>query len=82
MRDLDFLAVLHTKRSLFDALLRALGLEERQSFYLQDYGHMSAIDPFVSLSEAERRGQLRRGHLAVALSAGTGYSWAATAIRW
>lgn len=82
LRDLGFLAVLHTKRSLFEALLRALGLEERQSFYLQDYGHMSAIDPFVSLSEAERRGQLRRGVLAVALSAGTGYSWAATAIRW
>jgi len=82
LADVDYLAVLHVKRSLFDALLRGLGLEERQAFYLQDYGHMSAIDPFVSLHEAERRGLLRRGDLAVALSAGTGYSWAATAIRW
>lgn len=82
VREIAYLAVLHTKRSLFDALLRALGLEEHQSLYLQDYGHMSAIDPLVSLWEAERRGWLRRGDLVVALSAGTGYSWAATAIRW
>lgn len=80
--DIDYLAVLHTKRSLFDALLNALGLEEAQSFYLADYGHMSAIDPFVSLQEGERAGRLRPGDLAVAVSAGTGYSWAATAIRW
>lgn len=80
--DVDFLAPLHTKRSLFEALLDALGLEERQSFYLRDFGHMSAIDPLVVLSEADRRGQLRPGDLVVALSAGTGYSWAATAIRW
>lgn len=80
--DIGYLAVLHTKRSLFDALLNALGLEESQSFYLADYGHMSAVDPFVSLVEGERAGRLRRGDLAVAVSAGTGYSWAATAIRW
>lgn len=80
--DIDYLAVLHTKRSMFDALLRALGLEESQSLYLQEYGHVAAMDPFISLFEAERRGLIRRGDVAVALSAGTGYSWAATAIRW
>ncbi|HEY3247128.1 MAG TPA: 3-oxoacyl-ACP synthase [bacterium] len=80
--DIDYLAALHTKRSLFDALLRVLGLEESQSFYLADYGHMSAIDPLISLVEGERAGRLRRGDLAVAVSGGTGYSWAATAIRW
>lgn len=82
LQDVRYLAVLHTKRSLFDALLRALGLEEAQSCYLQDFGHVSAIDPLVSLQEGERLGRLRRGDLAVALSAGTGYSWAATAVRW
>lgn len=80
--DIDYLAVLHTKRSLFEALLRAVGLEESQSFYLADYGHMSAIDPFVSLLAGERAGRLRPGELAVAVSGGTGYSWAATAMRW
>lgn len=80
--DLAFLAPLHTKRSLFEALLRELGLEEEQSFYLEDYGHMSAIDPFVVLAEADRRGRLARGDLVVTLSGGTGYSWAATALLW
>ncbi len=80
--DLAFLAPLHTKRSLYDALLRALGLEEHQSIYLEEYGHMSAIDPFVALAEADRRGRLARGDLVVTLSGGTGYSWAATALLW
>jgi 3-oxoacyl-[acyl-carrier-protein] synthase-3 len=82
LEEVDYLAVLHTKRSLFDALLGALGLEEEQSFYLQDFGHISAMDPLISLEQGERAGRLRPGDLAVALSAGTGYSWAATAIRW
>lgn len=82
MTDIDFLAPLHTKRSLHDALLRALGLQAHQSFYLEAFGHMSAIDPFVVLAEAERLGRLHAGDLVVALSAGTGYTWAATALRW
>ncbi len=80
--DLAFLAPLHVKRSLFDMLLRALGLEERQAVYLADYGHMAAIDPFVGLALADREGRLAPGDLVVALSAGTGYTWAATAILW
>ncbi|MGQ0569326.1 MAG: 3-oxoacyl-ACP synthase [Armatimonadota bacterium] len=80
--DIDFLALLHTKRSMFETLLGALGLEERQAFYLEEFGHMSAIDPFVALSEADRRGRLHPNDLVVALSGGTGYSWAATAILW
>ena len=80
--DIDFLAPLHTKRSLFKELLARLGLDEHQAFYLEEFGHMSAIDPLVGLSEADRRGRLRAGDLVVALSGGTGYSWAATAIQW
>lgn len=82
LADLDYLAPLHTKRSLFEALLRALGLREDQAFYLDAFGHMSAIDPFVGMAEAEREGRLRPGDVVVALSAGTGYTWAATVILW
>lgn len=82
IEDIDFLAPLHTKRSLHAALLRALGLRDDQAFYLEAFGHMSAIDPFVCLAEAERTGRLRRGDLVVALSAGTGYTWAAAGIEW
>ncbi|MGH2374594.1 MAG: 3-oxoacyl-[acyl-carrier-protein] synthase III C-terminal domain-containing protein, partial [bacterium] len=80
--DIDFLAPLHTKRSLFKELLARLGLQEHQAFYLEEFGHMSAIDPLVGLSEADRHGRLHTGDLVVALSGGTGYSWAATAIQW
>ena len=79
---IDFLAVLHTKRSLYDALLERLGVAPDRSVYLDTYGHISAADPLIALWEGERRGLLRAGMLAVALSAGTGYTWAATAVAW
>jgi 3-oxoacyl-[acyl-carrier-protein] synthase-3 len=80
--DLAFVAPLHMKRSMHDALLAALGLEPQQAAYLDGFGHMSAIDPLVGLAEASRAGRLRSGDLVVAVSAGTGYTWAATAIQW
>ncbi len=80
--DLEFLATLHTKRSIFDAVLAELGLGEEGSVYLDRYGHISAVDPLVALARGEELGRLRDGMLAVALSAGTGYTWAATALQW
>ncbi len=80
--DIDFLAPIHFKRSLHDAILAKLGLTEEQAWYLQDWGHMSAVDPFVALALAEEAGRLRDGDLACVLAAGTGYTWAATCIRW
>ena len=79
---IDFLAVLHTKRSLHDQLLTALGLRDDQSVYLDHTGHISAADPLIALYEGRRTGRLREGALAVAASAGTGYSWGAVAIEW
>lgn len=80
--EIDFLAVLHTKRSLHEALLGRLGLGPEQTAYLDHHGHLSAADPLLGLQEGERRGRLRDGDLVVTLSAGTGYTWAATALRW
>lgn len=79
---IGFLAVLHVKRSLYERLLAMLGLREDQAIYLEDTGHLSATDPLVALHEGRRTGRLRDGMLAVAVSAGTGYSWGAVAIRW
>ena len=79
---IDFLAVLHTKRSLHEALLDRLDLTPEQTVYLDHHGHLSAADPLLGLQEGERRGRLEDGALAVALSAGTGYTWAATGVRW
>ncbi len=79
---IDFLAVLHTKRSLHEAILDRLGLSADRSIYLDDIGHVSAADPLFALERAAREGRLERGMRVVVLSAGTGYSWAATAIVW
>jgi 3-oxoacyl-[acyl-carrier-protein] synthase-3 len=77
-----FVAMLHTKRSLFDQVMNALGVPPERQVYLNEYGHMSAIDPLVALDEAVRRQMLTPGDLVVLLSAGTGYTWAATALIW
>jgi 3-oxoacyl-[acyl-carrier-protein] synthase-3 len=80
--DIRVLLPIHTKRSLFDAVRERLGVSEQCTVYLSDHGHMSAIDPLMGLARARERGLLQQGDLVVLLAAGTGYSWAATAIRW
>jgi 3-oxoacyl-[acyl-carrier-protein] synthase-3 len=80
--DIDLLCTIHTKRSLFLRVLEGLGLTEDQAIYLSDHGHMSACDPIVGLQRAREQGKLREGSLVVLLAAGTGYTWAASAVRW
>lgn len=82
MEELKVLLPLHTKKSMFRELLEGVGLEEEQAVYLDHHGHMSALDPCFGLHFAEKEGLLNKGDLAVIVSAGTGYTWAATAIRW
>ncbi len=82
VEELDFLSVLHTKRSLHESLLERLGLQEDETVYLDRWGHLSAVDPLIGFWTGERDGRLEDGSLALALSAGTGYTWAATAVRW
>lgn len=82
MDDLAFVLPIHVKRSLHETLVSKLGLELHQSVYLHDWGHMSALDPLVSLSLAQQSGMLKTGDLVCLLAAGTGYTWAATCLRW
>lgn len=80
--DVRFVGMLHTKRSLFERVMDAFSIPRERRVYLEEQGHMSAIDPLVALAEGRRRGLLSSGDLVVLLSAGTGYTWAATALRW
>jgi 3-oxoacyl-[acyl-carrier-protein] synthase III len=82
LRDLAFVCPLHTKRSMFLALLERLGVQEERSVYLDDTGHMSGVDPLFGLDRAAREGLLADGDLVLLLSAGTGYTWAASVVRW
>jgi 3-oxoacyl-[acyl-carrier-protein] synthase-3 len=82
VEDIGLLCTIHTKRSLFLRVLEGLGLTEDRAIYLSDHGHMSACDPIFGLDRARQQGKLRDGDLVVLLAAGTGYTWAATAVRW
>lgn len=82
LADVDYLCGIHMKRSMHEALLRALGLEPEQAAYLDDTGHMSGVDPLLALDRAVASGTVRDGDVVLLLAAGTGYTWAATLVRW
>jgi 3-oxoacyl-[acyl-carrier-protein] synthase-3 len=82
LADVDFVCPLHTKRSMFVALLSELGMREDQAVYLDDTGHMSGVDSLLGLDRAVREGRVTDGDVVLLLAAGTGYTWAATVVRW
>jgi 3-oxoacyl-[acyl-carrier-protein] synthase-3 len=82
LADVDFLCGIHMKRSMHDALVEALGVDPARTVYLDDTGHMSGVDPLLALDRAVRAGDIRDGDLVLLLAAGTGYTWAASVVRW
>jgi 3-oxoacyl-[acyl-carrier-protein] synthase-3 len=82
MEEIAFVCPLHTKRSMFLALLSELGMREDQAMYLDDTGHMSGVDSLLGLDRAVRDGRVRDGDAVLLLAAGTGYTWAAAVVRW
>jgi 3-oxoacyl-[acyl-carrier-protein] synthase-3 len=79
-KDLALLAPIHFKRSFFEWIIAQLGVPEERTTYLRRHGHMSGIDPLVGIDM--RRDALSPGDLVLCLAAGTGYTWAATLLRW
>ena len=82
MSDLDYLAILHIKRSGHLGMLKDLGLREDQSIYLENYGHIGQIDQILSLHLAVNEGKVKDGSVICMLAAGIGYVWAANIIKW
>lgn len=80
--DISYLAMLHMKKSAHEYVLKELGLSGQQSIYLEDYGHIGQIDQILSLELALKEGKINEGDLVVFVSAGIGYAWGATAIKW
>lgn len=80
--DIAFLAINHMKPSMHRRILAMLGLREDQSLYLSDYGHIGAPDQVLALELASAQDRLHDGDLVVAASAGLGFTWGATALRW
>jgi 3-oxoacyl-[acyl-carrier-protein] synthase-3 len=81
-KDIDYLGILHMKKSAHDYVLKQLGLQPEQSIYLQDYGHVGQIDQIISLELGVEKQKIKPGDLVVLVSAGIGYAWSATTIKW
>ena len=82
LKDIGYLCGVHMKRSMHDALVASLGLTPDRAAYPDDTGHVSGADPLIALDRAARAGELADGELVLLLAAGTGYTWAASVVRW
>ena len=82
LADASYLCGIHMKRSMHEEIAAALGIEPSRTAYLDDTGHMSGVDPLLALDRAARTGELADGDVVVLLAAGTGYTWAASVVRW
>ncbi len=80
--DIDFLAPIFMKKSILNLILGEFGMTDEQSFILKNFGHVQSADAYISVYEGLKLGKINEGDLVVMLGAGTGYSWAATAVRW
>ncbi len=81
-KDIDYMAILHIKRSGHTSLLHDYGLNESQTIYLDHYGHIGQIDQILSLHLALQSGQVKDGSVVCMLAAGIGYVWAANIVKW
>lgn len=78
----DYVGLLHMKRSAHRAVLGELGLDESNAVYLEDYGHMGQLDPIFCLELGAASGRLKPGHRVVLASAGVSYAWGAAGLTW
>lgn len=81
-KDITYLDVLHMKRSGHLAMLKDLGLNENQTTYLENYGHIGQIDQILSLEIGLKEGKIKSGDVVCMIAAGIGYVWSANIIRW
>ncbi|MET3696316.1 3-oxoacyl-[acyl-carrier-protein] synthase-3 [Bacillus oleivorans] len=81
-KDIDYVAMLHMKRSAHQYVLDQLGLSENHSIYLEDFGHIGQMDQIISLELALQEGKIKDGDVIVLVSAGIGYAWASTVVQW
>ncbi len=81
-KDIDYLAILHFKRSAHHEVLKELGLDESKTTYLEEYGHMGQNDQLFSIEEGLRTGKIKDGSVVVLVGAGVGWTWNAAVVRW
>ena len=80
--DIDYLAILHFKKSAHDAVLEELGVGEHQTTYLNEYGHLGQNDQLLSIELGLRDKKIGPGSNIVMVGAGLGFVWASTVVKW
>ena len=81
--DIDYLALLHMKRSAFEYVAKTVGVDPySQSTYFEEIGHNGQNDGIISIEYGIRDGKIKDGDIVVIVSAGIGWAWNAGVIRW
>ena len=81
--DIDYLALLHMKRSAFEYVAKAVGVDPyKQSTYFEDIGHNGQNDGIISLERGIKSGKIKTGDIVVIAAAGIGWAWTAGVIKW
>ncbi|MFV0440443.1 MAG: 3-oxoacyl-ACP synthase [Lachnospirales bacterium] len=80
--DIDYLGILHFKKSMHNVILDALNLDESQSIYLEDYGHIGQVDQILSMELGLKQGKIKKGSNVLLVAAGIGYVWSASVVKW
>jgi 3-oxoacyl-[acyl-carrier-protein] synthase-3 len=81
--DIDYLALLHMKRSAFEYVAKTIGVDPySQSTYFEDIGHNGQNDGILSIEYGIRDGKIKNGDTVVLVSAGIGWAWNAGVIKW
>ena len=81
--DINYLALLHMKRSAFEYVAKAVGVDPySQATYLEEIGHNGQNDGIISLEYGLRDGKIKDGDIVVLTAAGIGWAWNAGVIKW
>jgi 3-oxoacyl-[acyl-carrier-protein] synthase-3 len=81
--DIDYLALLHMKRSAFEYVANAVGIDPyKQATYFEDIGHNGQNDGILSLHYGLKSGKIKKGDVVVLTAAGIGWAWNAGVIKW
>ncbi|MFX0009541.1 MAG: 3-oxoacyl-ACP synthase [Candidatus Hermodarchaeota archaeon] len=82
-KDIDYLALLHMKRSAFEYVAKAVGIDPyKQATYFEDIGHNGQNDGIISLEYGLSSGKIKKGDVVVLTAAGIGWAWNAGVIKW
>ncbi|MFX1390653.1 MAG: 3-oxoacyl-ACP synthase [Promethearchaeota archaeon] len=81
--DINYLALLHMKRSAFEYVAKAVGVDPyKQATYLEEIGHNGQNDGIISLEYGLKANKIKNGDVVVLTAAGIGWAWNAGVIKW